>query len=346
MYAEDRSGSGYENYVRDYLHDSKKYKNVWLWPKIPASVRREYNFLCMDNGCDIVCKYNDNSFLFVQCKNYIGAISSKKLDSFTNFMENHIEHNGIKNKGVLLYTGKCYVKNNERFSVRNFEFDYTYESLNKNKKQYLLTKKMFEHMLTNIIFLGVNQQHKDNIHKTIIADDLEELQVIIPQIYVDCLRKDKNRCNNDLRYNNKITNIAELDKFLIQHNININIVHDVMEKHTIFPEIFIIDKLIYSFIKELIELHDDEIQLNISKHCLFETYNKTNVHREDNRFWLCRGIYNNLKNNMNIAIENYIEYVFNYDVKNYNDDETMLTNNFGEFIKSDYYMKMTEISFE
>ena len=103
------SGHEYEVYVKNIIKN--KYKNTWLWTELPKEILLEIECIkniddyCDDIGCDIVCQYHDNSYVFIQCKNYSttgidNTINISDLSGFYNF----IAETGYN--GIVYYSGK------------------------------------------------------------------------------------------------------------------------------------------------------------------------------------------------------------------------------------------------
>jgi superfamily II DNA or RNA helicase len=97
-------GTKYEYYVKQFL--SNKYTNIWLWNEIPSNILHELGIIntnelyCDDIGCDILAQSSDNTYYFIQCKNYstIGidnVITISDLSGFYNFMAENNFSNGI-----------------------------------------------------------------------------------------------------------------------------------------------------------------------------------------------------------------------------------------------------------
>jgi len=97
-------GTKYEYSVKQFL--SNKYTNIWLWNEIPSNILHELGIIntnelyCDDIGCDILAQSSDNTYYFIQCKNYstIGidnVITISDLSGFYNFMAENNFTNGI-----------------------------------------------------------------------------------------------------------------------------------------------------------------------------------------------------------------------------------------------------------
>jgi len=112
-----QQGTQYEKYVLDILKD--KYKSIWLWNNIPKEILLELNFIkdiqntCDDIGCDILAKNNDNTYDYIQCKNYStlgidNVITISDLSGFYNFVaENDIRNPIVYYSGVLSSQIQC-----------------------------------------------------------------------------------------------------------------------------------------------------------------------------------------------------------------------------------------------
>lgn len=102
-------GLEYEIFIKNII--KPKYKNCWLWSEIPKNTLLHIGCInnledtCDDIGCDIVCQLNDDSYEFIQCKNYSttgydNTINICDLSGFYNF----IAETGFK--GTVYYSGK------------------------------------------------------------------------------------------------------------------------------------------------------------------------------------------------------------------------------------------------
>ena len=104
-------GTEYEIYVKNIIKD--KYQNLWLWKDIPKSILLELKFIshidsaCDDIGCDILAQNYDNTYDYIQCKNYStlgidNTISICDLAGFYNFVaENDIKTPVVYYSGIL-----------------------------------------------------------------------------------------------------------------------------------------------------------------------------------------------------------------------------------------------------
>jgi hypothetical protein len=69
-----QEGQKYEKYVLNIV--KPKYKNAWLWNDVPNIIMNELGFInkcgnnCDDIGCDILAENIDNTYHYIQCKNY------------------------------------------------------------------------------------------------------------------------------------------------------------------------------------------------------------------------------------------------------------------------------------
>jgi superfamily II DNA or RNA helicase len=106
-----QQGTQYENYVLEVL--KLKYQSIWLWKDVPREILLELNFIkditcsCDDIGCDILARNHDNTYDYIQCKNYStlgidNVISICDLAGFYNFVaENDIRNPLVYYSGVL-----------------------------------------------------------------------------------------------------------------------------------------------------------------------------------------------------------------------------------------------------
>jgi len=140
-----QQGTNYEIYVRDII--KAKYINCWLWNDIPAEILLELEFIkdikkkCDDIGCDILAKNKDNTYEYIQCKNYStlgidNTISICDLSGFYNFVaENDIKIPIVYYSGVLSsqihcrkkkikYVNLPYIKiSNEDIKPRDYQIE-------------------------------------------------------------------------------------------------------------------------------------------------------------------------------------------------------------------------------
>jgi superfamily II DNA or RNA helicase len=102
-------GLEYELFIQSII--KSRYKNTWLWNELPKSVLLEIGCInntedtCDDIGCDIVCQYEDDSYEFIQCKNY----STTGFDNTINICDLSGFYNFIAEtafKGIVYYSGK------------------------------------------------------------------------------------------------------------------------------------------------------------------------------------------------------------------------------------------------
>lgn len=110
-------GTEYEFYVKNIIKD--KYQNCWLWKDVPKQILLELKFIssidmsCDDIGCDILARNFDNTYDYIQCKNYStlgidNTISICDLAGFYNFVaENNILNPIVYYSGVLSSQIQC-----------------------------------------------------------------------------------------------------------------------------------------------------------------------------------------------------------------------------------------------
>jgi superfamily II DNA or RNA helicase/phage anti-repressor protein len=152
------SGHEYEVYVKNIIKD--KYKNIWLWKELSKEVLLEIgcikniNDCCDDIGCDIVCQLYDDTYIFIQCKNYSttgidNTINISDLSGFYNFIA-ETGYNGIvyysgKLSSQILYRKKRinyinlpHVKNNKILDFKPYEYQIeAYNKLKNNNRAIL-----------------------------------------------------------------------------------------------------------------------------------------------------------------------------------------------------------------
>jgi superfamily II DNA or RNA helicase len=140
-----KQGTDYEIYIRDIIKN--KYKNCWLWKDIPNEILLELGFIneininCDDIGCDILAKNHNNTYEYIQCKNYStlgidNTITISDLSGFYNFVaENDIKTAIVYYSGVLSSQIQCrkkkikyinlpFVKiNNEDIKPRDYQIE-------------------------------------------------------------------------------------------------------------------------------------------------------------------------------------------------------------------------------
>jgi superfamily II DNA or RNA helicase len=151
-------GLEYEIYVKNIIKD--KYKNIWLWNELPKQVLLEIGCIknisdsCDDIGCDIVCQTNDNTFIFIQCKNYSttgvdNTINISDLSGFYNFIgetgytgivyySGRLSQQIIARKKKITYINLPHIKNNKilDFKPREYQID-AYNKLKNNNRSVL-----------------------------------------------------------------------------------------------------------------------------------------------------------------------------------------------------------------
>jgi superfamily II DNA or RNA helicase/phage anti-repressor protein len=140
-----QQGSAYEHYVKNIITD--KYQSVWVWNEIPKEILLDLNFIeditknCDDIGCDILAKKHDNTYDYIQCKNYStlgvdNTISICDLSGFYNFVaENDIPNPIVYYSGILSSQIQCrkkkikyinlpYIKiSNENIKPRDYQIE-------------------------------------------------------------------------------------------------------------------------------------------------------------------------------------------------------------------------------
>jgi superfamily II DNA or RNA helicase len=112
-----QQGSNYEIYVKDIIKN--RYQYCWIWKDIPNEILLELDFIkdiknnCNDIGCDILAKNHDNTYEYIQCKNYStlgidNTITISDLSGFYNFVaENDIKKPIVYYSGVLSNQIQC-----------------------------------------------------------------------------------------------------------------------------------------------------------------------------------------------------------------------------------------------
>jgi superfamily II DNA or RNA helicase len=151
-------GYEYEIYVKNIIKE--KYKNIWLWSEIPKNILLDFEFIkniddtCDDIGCDIVAQHHDNTFIFIQCKNYSttsidNTISICDLAGFYNFIaetgysgivyySGKLSNQIIKRKKKIVYINLPYIKNNKILDFKPFEYQIeAYNKLKNNNRAIL-----------------------------------------------------------------------------------------------------------------------------------------------------------------------------------------------------------------
>jgi predicted helicase len=104
-------GIEYEKYIYNLIKN--KYESCWIWKDIPKPILLELKLInditnsCDDIGCDILGKKFDNTYDYIQCKNYStlgidNTISICDLSGFYNFIaENLISNAFVYYSGIL-----------------------------------------------------------------------------------------------------------------------------------------------------------------------------------------------------------------------------------------------------
>ena len=109
----------YEKYVKDTIKSN--YSEVWIWNEIPKTILLELEFIngisrnCDDIGCDILAKNFDNTYDYIQCKNYStlgidNTISICDLAGFYNFVAGVLSSQILCRKKRIKYVNLPYIK--------------------------------------------------------------------------------------------------------------------------------------------------------------------------------------------------------------------------------------------
>jgi superfamily II DNA or RNA helicase len=258
------SGHEYEVYVKNIIKN--KYKNTWLWTELPKEVLLEIecikniNDSCDDIGCDIVCQYHDDSYVFIQCKNYSttgidNTINISDLSGFYNFIaetgytgivyySGKLSNQIILRKKKITYINLPHIKNNKVLDFKPYEYQIeAYNKLKNNNRAILAmpcgTGKTFVSFLlsldyTNIIILTPLISTTDQIlsHYKNYYSEYNDINYIL----VNCkaTRKIDNLKNKNIiastydSTNNILPILDKLDKVLIIidefHNISNNMI--------------------------------------------------------------------------------------------------------------------------
>ena len=173
-------GLEYEIYVKNIIKD--KYKDIWLWSELPKEVLLDIGCIqniyesCDDIGCDIVCQLFDNSFIFIQCKNYSttgidNTINISDLSGFYNFIAETgyigvVYYSGklssqiVARKKKITYINLPHIKNNKilDFKPRDYQIE-AYNKLKNNNRAVLSmpcgTGKTFVSFLLSLDYKNV-----------------------------------------------------------------------------------------------------------------------------------------------------------------------------------------------
>jgi len=174
------AGLEYEIYVKNII--KHKYKNTWLWSELPQDILLTIGCIknitdkCDDIGCDIVCQYHDDTFVFIQCKNY----STTGVDNTINICDlagfyNFIAETGFN--GIVYYSGRLssqiilrrkkityinlpHIKNNKILDFKPYEYQIeAYNKLKNNNRSILAmpcgTGKTFVSFLLSLDYKNI-----------------------------------------------------------------------------------------------------------------------------------------------------------------------------------------------
>jgi superfamily II DNA or RNA helicase len=95
-------GIKYEKYIQDLIKSN--YKECWIWNELHKEQKIKMGLLNCDNECDIgydiVCLNNDNTYTYIQCKNFTttginNTIQIEDLAGFYNFVAENLVNNAI-----------------------------------------------------------------------------------------------------------------------------------------------------------------------------------------------------------------------------------------------------------
>ncbi len=101
-----KKGREYEDYVVDCYKKTGHYNHVWLYKHVPNDTATKLQISnTMDKGFDILAIRND-SFNFIQCKNFEKTITNKDLSGFLLFMLNY-KNKSFYDKKTYIFT-LCY----------------------------------------------------------------------------------------------------------------------------------------------------------------------------------------------------------------------------------------------
>jgi superfamily II DNA or RNA helicase len=136
-------GIKYEKYIQDMIKSN--YQECWLWDEVPNDYKIKLGLINCDIKCDIgydiVCLNNDNTYTYIQCKNFTttginNTIQIEDLAGFYNFVAENLIKNAIVyysgnlSKQILIrknniqYINMQYVKmNNTTISPRDYQLE-------------------------------------------------------------------------------------------------------------------------------------------------------------------------------------------------------------------------------
>ena len=174
------AGLEYEKYVKNII--KHKYKNTWLWSELPQDILIKIKCIknitdkCDDIGCDIVCQYHDDTFVFIQCKNYSttgvdNTINIGDLAGFYNFIaetgfngivyySGRLSQQIVYRKKKITYINLPHIKNNKILDFKPYEYQIeAYNKLKNNNRSILAmpcgTGKTFVSFLLSLDYKNI-----------------------------------------------------------------------------------------------------------------------------------------------------------------------------------------------
>ena len=174
------AGLEYEKYVKNIIRH--KYKNTWLWSELPKDILIKIGCIknitdnCDDIGCDIVCQYHDDTFVFIQCKNYSttgvdNTINICDLAGFYNFIaetgfngivyySGRLSQQIILRRKKIIYINLPHIKNNKILDFKPYEYQIeAYNKLKNNNRSILAmpcgTGKTFVSFLLSLDYKNI-----------------------------------------------------------------------------------------------------------------------------------------------------------------------------------------------
>ena len=188
-------GLAYEQYVKSIITD--KYQSVWIWNEIPKEILLELNFIssttqnCDDIGCDILARKHDNTYDYIQCKNYStlgidNTISICDLAGFYNFVaENNIQNPIVYYSGVLSSQIQCRRKrikyiNLPHIKISNdslYKFTDCYNIIKDNKSEILEIKVALDSIGRQLedITIRLNKLEQEDVK---VQEDVNDIQLV------------------------------------------------------------------------------------------------------------------------------------------------------------------------
>ena len=174
------AGLEYEIYVKNII--KHKYKNTWLWSELPQDILLTIGCIknitdnCDDIGCDIVSQYHDDTFVFIQCKNYSttgvdNTINIGDLAGFYNFIaetgfngivyySGRLSQQIVYRKKKIIYINLPHIKNNKILDFKPYEYQIeAYNKLKNNNRAILAmpcgTGKTFVSFLLSLDYKNI-----------------------------------------------------------------------------------------------------------------------------------------------------------------------------------------------